>query len=122
MSAFTVRLLPARGRHAASPADPFLAGGDSFTVAHPVTAQAIAADREARRELTAQADIPTVVIPAVRETPMLAADYKSLPVFRDAVYAACAAGLRGIGMREVRPALAAPDYGLDRFTAEVLPS
>ena len=46
----------------------------------------------------------------------IAADYRALPVFRDAMYAACDAGLTGLGTRRVHPVPPVPDYGLDRFT------
>jgi len=54
--------------------------------------------------------------PAPRRVPPLAADYRSLPAFRDSVYAACEAGLRGIGTRGL-PVPPEPDYDLGRYTA-----
>jgi hypothetical protein len=49
----------------------------------------------------------------------IAADYRALPVFRAVVRAACAVGLTGIGTRGVHPVIPVPDYGLDRFTADI---
>jgi hypothetical protein len=70
-------LRPVRGRHAASPADPFLRnGGDSFTGPRPVTREAVQADRKARHELTGQAGLPTTVIPALQSPPADLAEWR----------------------------------------------
>jgi hypothetical protein len=64
MNHFTIRLLNLRshGRHAA---DPLGRHGPADLPPHPVTSRAVAAGLHARAELTAQADIPTAVIPAL---------------------------------------------------------
>ena len=64
-----------------------------------------------------RADARPEPAPARRPAPPLAADYRSLPAFRDSVYAACEAGLRGIGTRGL-PVPPEPDYDLGRFTAD----
>jgi hypothetical protein len=55
-------LRPGRGRHAG----PFVRDGETPAVPHPVTREAVRANLQDRRELTAQAGVPTTVIPALR--------------------------------------------------------
>ncbi len=105
-----LNLVP-RGQHAA----------DALTEPVPaVTREAVAANLTARRELTAQADLPTVVIPALNvdvtwppRVP-IADDYRALPVFQAVVRGACRVGLTGLGTRGAA-LIPPPEFGLDGF-------
>jgi hypothetical protein len=126
-----VRLLnlAGAGRHRADPLTvppsrypPFEGSADETQMLPgPLTAyaQAVAANLAGRRELTAQAGQPTVVIPALSvdvtwppRVP-IAEDYRDLRVFPAVVRGACRVGLRGIGTRGAFLVAPLPDWGLD---------
>ena len=91
-----------------------------------VTREAVVADLTARRALTAQADIPTEVIPALSvdltwpPRASIAEDYRDLRVFPAVVRGACRVGLTGIGTRGAFLVAPLPDWGLDE-TADGTP-
>jgi hypothetical protein len=82
---------------------------------------AVAADPAGADCEAIEQDAEPVPAAATEPAPPLDADYRALPQLREAVYAACAAGWRGIGVRGAVLVTPVPDYGLDRFAVPAEP-